>query len=69
MPDLYSEVACSSCGRPHTFRDDGPVRRPRGSRYTFICPTTRQPGTFQSTRPEPVILCPAGTVPATWVPE
>jgi hypothetical protein len=67
MPDLFPDVRCPSCGRPHTFRDSGAGRHPAGSLYSFTCPATEQVATFRSPAPEPVILCPAGTLPAQWV--
>jgi hypothetical protein len=67
MPDLFPDVPCPSCGRPHTFRDAGDGRRPFGSLYSFTCPATAEVATFRSPAPEPVILCPMGTMPARWV--
>jgi hypothetical protein len=67
MIDLFPDVCCPSCGGPHSFRDAGLRRRPTGSMYSFTCPATGQNATFRSPAPEPVILCPAGTVSARWV--
>jgi hypothetical protein len=66
MPDLFPDVRCPSCGRSHTFRDPGVGRHPVGSVYSFTCPATGQLATFRSPIPEPVILCPAGTISARW---
>ena len=67
MHDLFPDVPCPSCGRPHTFRDAGHGRHPAGSLYAFTCPATEKDSRFRSPVPEPVILCPAGTIPARWV--
>jgi hypothetical protein len=67
MPDLFTDIHCPSCGRSHTLRDAGDGRHPPGSLYTFTCPATEEDARFRSPAPEPVILCPAGTIPARWV--
>jgi hypothetical protein len=67
MPDLFTDVRCPSCGRSHTLRDAGGERHAVGSVYSFTCPTTGQVVSFRSPAPEPVILCPAGTIEARWV--
>jgi len=67
MPDLFADVSCPSCGRPHTFRDSRSGHHRPGSLFLFTCPATGQEARFRSPAPEPVILCPAGTIPAQWV--
>ena len=58
MPDLYLDVACSSCGKSHSLFDSSPVRHPAGSIYGFKCPTTAKPVTVLLTDPQSVILAP-----------
>ena len=67
MPDLYLDVACSSCGKSHALFDSSPVRHPAG-RSRSKCPTTAKPVTVLLTDPQSVILAPADAVLVTWVP-
>jgi hypothetical protein len=70
MPSLYPDVVCPSCGKPHNFSEHTDVPRPIESRFCFTCPVTGEVTSFRShTTPLPVILCPAGTVPALWFRE
>jgi hypothetical protein len=67
MPDLFPNVRCPACDRPHTFRDAGAGHHRPGSLFAFTCPATGRDATFRFPAPEPVILCPAGTISARWV--
>jgi hypothetical protein len=68
---VYPDVACPSCGQPHTFCDAGYHQaRPVGSRFVFTCPTNERLAIFRSAAvPVAVAASPPAAVEILWIPE